>query len=253
MELEQIRHQRSALLDTIRGIAVLSMVLYHAVWDLVYIFSVDWVWFQGKIGTLWQQSICWTFILLSGFCWSLGRKRLKRGLGVFACGLLISIVTLVIMPENRVLFGILTFLGSAMLLMIPLEKALRKIPAGVGLGMGMVLFLFLRPINEGILGFGSWFQLALPESLYQGWVGSYFGFPDSAFFSTDYFSLVPWIFLFIVGYFAYRLWYRQIENMELSKKEIPPCSWMGRHALLIYLLHQPISYLLLTVIFAMAS
>ena len=57
--------------------------------------------------------------LLSGYCWSLGRRHLRRGLTVFAAGALVSAVTLIAMPENAVRFGVLTLLGSASLLLIP--------------------------------------------------------------------------------------------------------------------------------------
>ena len=40
-------------------------------------------------------------------------------------------VTLVFMPEDRVVFGVLTFLGSAMLLTGVLEPLLKKIPPDV--------------------------------------------------------------------------------------------------------------------------
>lgn len=43
-------------LDGIRGLALLNMIAYHAVWDLVYLF---------------------------GFCEPLGKKKLKRGITVF--------------------------------------------------------------------------------------------------------------------------------------------------------------------------
>lgn len=60
---------RYALLDEIRGLALVNMVVYHAVWDLVYLFACDWDWYQSGIAAfLWQQMICRTFILLSGFC-----------------------------------------------------------------------------------------------------------------------------------------------------------------------------------------
>ena len=69
---------RLDLLDSIRGATLLSMAAYHTVWDLVYLFGVQWDWYKGGLGFLWQQSICWTFIFLSGFCWPLGRRPLKR-------------------------------------------------------------------------------------------------------------------------------------------------------------------------------
>ena len=58
---------RLQLLDVIRGITLLSMIAYHGSWDLVYLAGVNWPWYHSKEAFLWQQSICWTFILLSGY------------------------------------------------------------------------------------------------------------------------------------------------------------------------------------------
>ena len=125
MQTTQATKTRLDLLDSIRGATLLSMVTYHAVWDLVYLFGVQWDWYKGGLGFLWQQSICWTFIFLSGFCWPLGRRPLKRGLTVLAGGAAVTLVTVLAMPESRVVFGVLTLLGSCALLLIPLEKLLR--------------------------------------------------------------------------------------------------------------------------------
>ena len=81
-----MRRTRYAGPDTLRGLTLVSMMFYHACWDLAYIFGMDWGWYASFGSYLWQQSICWTFILLSGFCWSLGRHRLKRGLMAFGGG-----------------------------------------------------------------------------------------------------------------------------------------------------------------------
>ena len=59
---------RYALLDELRGLDLISMMLYHGTWDAVYLFGVAVPWYAGTPGRLWQQSICWVFILLSGFC-----------------------------------------------------------------------------------------------------------------------------------------------------------------------------------------
>ena len=109
-------------LDLLRGMTLLSMIAYHGTWNLVYLFGVDLPWYDQMPGYIWQQSICWTFILLSGFCFSLGSKPLKRGLIIFGGGMLVSAVTMIAMPENQILFGILTFTGSTMMLMVPLER-----------------------------------------------------------------------------------------------------------------------------------
>ena len=93
MKKNEQRRQRYGALDWIRGITLISMILYHGAWDLVYMFGVNWDWYRSKGAYAWQQSICWTFILLSGFCWALGqnrRRKLRRGLLVFSGGALIT-------------------------------------------------------------------------------------------------------------------------------------------------------------------
>lgn len=107
---------RYALLDELRGLDLVSMMLYHGCWDLVNLFGIQADWYYGLPGHLWQQSICWVFILLSGFCVQLGHHTLRRGAQVFGAGALVTAVTLLFMPEDRVIFGVLTLLGSAMLL-----------------------------------------------------------------------------------------------------------------------------------------
>lgn len=107
---------RYALLDELRGLDLVSMMLYHACWDMMFLFGIWMDWYAGMPGHLWQQAICWVFILLSGFCAPFGRHMLRRGVTVFAAGALVTAVTLVFMPGERVIFGVLTFLGTAMLL-----------------------------------------------------------------------------------------------------------------------------------------
>ncbi|MCH3971875.1 MAG: DUF1624 domain-containing protein [Oscillospiraceae bacterium] len=237
---------RFVLLDLIRGATVLSMILYHTIWDLVHLFGVQWQWFYGGGAAFWQQSICWTFIFLSGFCWPFGHKPLRRGLTVFAAGLLITLATLLFMPKDRIVFGILTFIGSAMLLMIPLEKLFRRVPAAAGAVGSMLLFLVFLPLNHGYVGFGGW-NFSLPQVLYHGGLATYLGFLDKNFFSTDYFSLFPWLFLFAAGYFCCRIW-RTSGKMPGGPK-IPTLSFLGRHSLGIYVLHQPLVFFILALLF----
>lgn len=242
--------KRYAILDSIRGITLLSMILYHGAWDLVYLYGVNRKWYKGTGAYIWQQSICWTFIFLSGFCWSLGKKHLKRGLTVFGGGLLVTLVTLLAMPENRVVFGVLTLTGSCMLLMILLDKGLKKVPAVVGFAMSFLLFVLTRNVNEGYLGFEGWKFCKLPGEWYQGLGAAYLGFTPASFYSTDYFSLIPWLFLFVSGYFMYHIF----KKKELLEKpvfgiRVPPFAFLGRHSLVIYLIHQPVLYLICMILF----
>lgn len=240
---------RYQIIDEIRGITLVSMILYHGIWDLVYIFGWNLSWFQTQGAYLWQQSVCWMFILLSGFCWSLGKQKLKRGLVVFGAGILVSVVTIFIMPGERIVFGILNFLGSCMLFMIPMEKLLKKIKSEIGILGCLVLFFVFRNVNRGYLGADGIFSMELPQKWYQNYLTAYFGFPEKSFFSTDYFSVFPWIFLFMTGYFLYQfLKEKEVLEKTLNLKiRFYVFEILGKKSLLVYLCHQPIIYLVLMV------
>lgn len=237
-----MRGKRYQLLDTIRGIMLVSMMIYHASWNLVYMYGVNWPWYHSKGAYLWQQSICWTFILLSGFCWSMGRQKLKRALTVFGASILISVVTILFMPENRVLFGVLSAIGTGMLVMIPLDKVFRKINPYPGVLLSFGLFVVTRNVNSGWLGFGDWKLLALPEEWYANLFTAYLGFPAANFWSTDYFSVIPWLFLYWTGYFLYIIFEKSGLLKHFTGIRIKPLEWIGRHSLILYLLHQPVIY-----------
>lgn len=131
---------------------------------------------------------CWL-----GSSWHLGKKHMKRGLWAFGGGVVVSLVTAIVLPNDRVRYGVLTLIGSCILIWILLDKVLEKIPAGVGVSVSFVLFLILR----------SWTKqdpIQLSDNLLNvTWLKSvlaYIGFPQAGFSSTDYFPLLPWIFLF---------------------------------------------------------
>lgn len=244
-----IKSSRYHLLDGIRGLALVSMILFHGAWDAVYILGRNWTWYQGYQSYVWQQSICWTFIILSGFCMTFSKHPIRRGLLVFACGALITAVTMVAVPADRIIFGILTFLGAAMLLTGIFRKLLSKIPSWLGLLLSVVLFVLTRYINDGYIGLWSHEIQSMPNAMYQGWVASFFGFTDPSFWSTDYFSFFPWIFLFLVGFYLSRICKNSgFLDTAFFTLKIPFFSWFGRHSLIVYLLHQPILYAIVLII-----
>ena len=239
--------ERCALLDTIRGVTVINMVLFHGIWDLVYIFGVDWDWYFGNGAYIWQQCICCTFITLSGFCAGMGKHTLKRGAIVFLLGIAVTLVTLVFMPEDLILFGVLTLIGSSMLLVGTCKPYLKKIPPIMGLLASYGLFAFTRHVDEKYLGIFTKPFFQLPDWLYWNHLTAYFGFPQRGFYSTDYFPLIPWVFLFLTGFYVYQLIGEKV--LSIRWKGIAPLNWIGRHALEIYVVHQPVIYGLLWVMF----
>lgn len=219
--MEQQQSLRYRLLDELRGLDLISMMLYHGMWDVVFLFGIPQKWYIGRPGFLWQQSICWVFLLLSGFCLPMGRHPFKRGAVVFGAGAMVTAVTLLFL--------------------------LRRIPPAVGVVLSAALFWVTYPTMRGFWNLPGG-RLALPQALYANGLTAYLGFMPKDFFSTDYFPLLPWLFLFWVGYFLHQLAGRA--GMEPLRRSVcPPLGWMGRHSLVIYLLHQPVILGVLTMTF----
>ena len=272
MEKKKSGSGRLALLDSLRGLTLISMILYHACWDAVYLLGANWPWYGSRAAYIWQQSICWTFIMLSGFCIPFSSKLLRRGLEVFGAGALVMAVTCLLLPEDRVVFGVLTLIGSCMLLMIPLRKilggdsraeatadrtAVRKASgvsrAAILFIVFAILFILFKDVNYREIGTGMLHRIIpailkltirIPEALYANLATAYLGFPPADFYSTDYFSLLPWSFLYLCGYeLHWILKAAGVLDAPILKKEIRPLAFMGRNSLVIYLLHQPVLYL----------
>ncbi len=251
--------ERYSLIDTFRGITILSMICYHGIWDLVFVLDISLPWYTGEAGFIWQQTICWSFILLSGFCMQFSRNYVRNGLQLLLISSLITLITALFLPQERIIFGVLTLLGVSMLLTAGLKSLrkfiVRKKPAyfpahymahphwGWLLLASGSAFVLLRDINQGYLGFGDWRWIRLPRQLYHGFFMTFLGFEEKGFFSTDYFSLLPWYLLFLAGY--------ALGGLSLSKGWLSASAWkkkikmpafLGRHSLLIYLLHQPLLF-----------
>ena len=223
-------HKRFAILDTYRGFVILNMIAFHFLYDVFMAFGVDRTWYFQPVNRIWQQFICWSFILLSGWVWPYGAsKALKRGIFLNICGLIITAVTAIATPSQIVIFGVLNFLGCAVLLMIPLEKILKKIPSLVGLLAFFVLFMIFYYCNTWSIGIES--ILLIP-----------IGFPTRGFFSSDYFSILPWFFLYVTGYYLGRILENKKGFLRISDVKIPVLDIIGRKSIWIYLIHQPLCY-----------
>lgn len=241
--------QRFHLVDAVRGLAVVNMVLFHALYDINIIYGKNPTWYSEPLTHLWQQGICWTFIFVSGFTWKWGSKNnLKRGILLNFYGLVITAVTLIATPSVAVWFGILNFLGCAILLMIPLQKLLEKIPPVWGMLISFFLFRFLDGVPSGKVGIVE-FIIGLPRELYRWKVLTPLGFPVPGFSSGDYFPMIPWFFLYLCGYFFYRIFKNHDSWKKVAVYEFPILSAIGKKSIWIYLLHQPITMLICSLIF----
>lgn len=243
-----MKRERYSLLDALRGLSLISMVLYHMVYDIRFVFGVALPQYSPLFDRVWQQSICWTFLLLSGICWHFSRSNLRRGLTVFCGGLLVTLVTVTLMPSEAIHFGILSCIGASMLLCIPLRPLLERTLPEVGIAASFALFLLTYDVSSGHLGILRTGP-ALPGWLYQSRLLVPFGLPAPGFWSSDYFPLLPWFFLFLTGYFLWAVMENRNAPRQWLTRRVPVLSALGRHSLLIYLLHQPLLMVVLTLVF----
>ena len=124
----------------------------------------------------------------------------------------------------------------------------------IGFAACCLLFYITRWVNRGFLQLWPGRTLILPAFLFtEGIPGATLtavGFPMKDFFSTDYFSLIPWFFLFRAGFYLHQImrgrgWF----SSPVFHCRIPLLNRMGEHSLLIYMLHQPVLYLLTLLLF----
>ena len=109
--------------------------------------------------------------------------------------------------------------------------------------LSVLLFMVTRNVNTGTLGYESLHFLMVPRGFYRNWLTTFLGFPGAGFVSADYFSLIPWLFLYLFGYFLYR--FSEGKGKLFGILEKSRCKFFektGRHTLVLYLLHQPLLY-----------
>ncbi len=224
-------------LDVLRGVCILGMVVVHLIYDLQTFFSLPFL-ADSQLFDLIKQWGGVLFLLISGICVTLGSHPVRRGLIVFACGLLCSAVTagmyVLNMADKSIIiyFGVLHCLGVCMLLW-PLFKRLPVWALGL-LGLGLtVLGLWIS--GNVVLDF-PWL---IPLGLVPG-----------DFASSDYFPLLSNLGFFLVGAFLGKTLYRKKETLLPRINPANPVlaffTLLGKWSLPVYLLHQPIITGLLT-------
>jgi len=239
---------RYGLIDTLRGFAIFCVIVYHFIYDLVHFYSMDFPWFESLAAYLVQQGGAFLFVFISGAMSLCAKAPLQNGLLLVGCGLMITMVTHFYSPANMIVFGILSLLGWAAIITVLARPVLKKIPIKLGLVLSFFLFFLTHEMAEGRLSLLQVHLLDLPLSWYDSHFLFPLGLPHASFTSADYFPLLPWIFAYWLGYFCW-----QMTDEKLREKyffsQLSTFTFMGRHSLLLYLLHQPIIFAVLSFIF----
>ena len=215
--------QRYAWLDLWRALAVLAMLVFHTLWDLEHFGVLA----PGTMETPLADGIRYlgggSFILISGLLVMRARDPLRRGFFLFCIGLAVAVVTALLGVPVR--FGILQLLGICMMLCHLLRAPLTR---RQGLGSAAVCALFFA---------GAWL---LTARVTVSWPYLYpLGLRRADFRSSDYWPLLPWALLYLLG--------TQLSPALLrggaGERRMPAAlTFLGRHSLAIYLAHQPVIY-----------
>ena len=234
--------QRYGFLDSFRGLLILGMIAYHTLFDIALVFGWDMDSPLMKGANVVRDLGAACFIFLSGWCFHLGRHNIRKGLLLSGAGLAVTGVTYLFDRNSFVIFGILTMLGAAKLLLCALHRPLRCVPDAAGCAVSLALFLLFFMCNYGYAGYYGAVLFHWPSFLYQNYITAFFGFPFNGFASADYFGLLPWFFICLCGYFAYCAAQGRKEISRLLTFRVPGLALIGRYSLPVYLIHQPVIY-----------
>jgi uncharacterized membrane protein len=233
--------------DVLRGVAIVMMVLYHFMYDL-YFFQVTNTIFTNRLWFYFQRTTATTFILLVGVSLAISRTRAStrrerlpysrlagRSLRIFGWGMVISLITFFILgPELYIRFGVLHFIAMSIALAYPF------------LGYRWANLL----LGTVLVGTGKVLQQFTFQWPWLVWLG----FEPADHVYVDYFPLIPWFGVLLVGIFLGNSLYRGDRRTFIlpdwsSFLLVRFLQRLGQHSLAAYLLHQPLLFALLILTF----
>ena len=221
--------QRLAAVDGLRGFALCLMVVYHFVFDLDWFHALHadfnhdafWLSFRAIIVTLFVGLVGVSLVLAHRA--HPGPRPFWRRIALIAgCAVLVSGASYVAFPRTFITFGILHCIVVSSILARPLVDSPRlALLAGTA-----------------IIAMGNTLHLPLFDTPWLHWVGMMTHKPAT----EDYEPLFPWLGVVLVGV-AVGHWLLARERVAIAAlgRATPVwLAWMGRHSLLIYLVHQPL-------------
>ena len=230
---------RIGIFDAVRGFSVISMVLFHLCYDLRFIVGADLPWFAPPLQDVWRCSISWAFLFIAGCMCPLSRSNLRRAAQYGAVALAIWLVTTVVAVDTPISFGIIYCMAACTLVAWALGR-LGLLPRGpLASALLLVGFLALQGLSDGAVGLGP-LSVELPQELYATPWLSWLGLPDAGFASGDYYPLLPYLLLYLAGAAMGAQWERRGYPAWARAAHVAPLNFVGRHALAVYVIHQPV-------------
>lgn len=225
-------------IDFLRGFAIILMIFFHILYDLNFYSITNFKIYSGILLYIARLSAS-IFVILAGISLSISYSRvkdrftskeilikyLKRGLKILFLGLIISVITFLYIPRGFVVFGILHFIGTSIILSLFFIRF-----KFINIIFGIILIIvgfYLKSLTFD-------FNFLIP-----------LGFIPNNFWTIDYFPLLPWFGVILLGISIGNLIFLNFKRVykirDLSKNLfVKTFCFLGRNSLLIYFLHQPI-------------
>lgn len=230
---------RIGAFDLVRGISVISMVAFHLCYDLKFIVGVEMAWFAPPLQDVWRCSISWVFLLVAGCMCTLSRDNLRRALEYGAVALAIWVVTSVAAVDTPISFGIIYCMAACTLVAWALQRV-GALPRGYAAAALLFLaFIALLSLSEGTIGIGP-LALSLPKEMTSLEGLAWLGLPSPSFSSGDYYPLLPYLLIYLCGAALGARWKERGYPSWAIAANLAPLNFVGRHALLVYVIHQPV-------------
>ena len=221
---------RVPTLDTLRGVAIVAMAIYHFCFDLRYFgflradLEHDWRWITAR------TMILSTFLLVAGVSAVLADRQHPGGssrrwlahIGVIAAAALaVSAGSYLMFPQTWIWFGVLHAIAVSLLIARPL---VRRPALAAAAGIAIIVA-------------GLAFQNAAFDNRTLGWLGFMTAKPPT----EDYVPLFPWTGVLLLGTaIGPHLVRTRFAALAPLARAPAALGFLGRHSLAVYLLHQPI-------------
>jgi len=226
------KKKRIEIIDALRGFAVTLMVIHHALYNTAAFLGAPWWLYSNPVFNVLQAFFIGLFIVISGISSRFSRGNIERGSIVLVIAVIITYITY--RMDMPITFGILHLLGVLMIFYGLTRKLWDKIPDKIApflyislIAASALLRVFLSPGSDNPV---------IRDLL------SVLGWKQPGFVSFDYQTILPWIFVFLFGTWAGELIREDKFPLWFYKMKVPFFPLIGRNALLVYILHQPVLF-----------
>jgi uncharacterized membrane protein len=229
--------QRYDTIDTLRGVAIVWMTLFHFCFDLNYFGWLKQNFYADPLWTWQRTAIVSLFLFCAGLGQSVAveqgqgwRRFWKRWAQVAGCALLVTAGSFFMFPKSFIYFGVLH--GIAVMLIVV------RFTAGWGRWLWLAGALALAAKPLAAWAHMQWPELAFLNAPAWNWLGLISRKPVT----EDYVPIIPWLGAMWWGMAAGQwLLARRRDVLQRGLPKVTaPLAWLGRWSLSWYMLHQPV-------------